>query len=115
LPAAHVEQLAVPARLEYVPAAQDVHTDALASEYVPIEQFVHAVKPLVPPYVPAAHELQTREPADAAYLPVVHWLQEDEPALDVWPAAHCRHADAPLSEYDPSEQYWQPDAPADGL
>lgn len=47
----------------YVPAAQAVHEDAPAEEYVPIAQEVHEVELVVPVYVPAAQLVQDDAPA----------------------------------------------------
>ena len=66
---------------EYVPAGQEVHTDAPGGEYVPGEQVEQAEAPAEVETSPAGHSGQKFCPFNEKE-PAGHWLQEDAPAED---------------------------------
>jgi hypothetical protein len=102
-----------PDEAEYEPAAQFVHADAAAPEYVPgghvthmeealfdenlpAGQFTHVfcdVDPYAAEYVPAEHLWHCRVPVWLAYVPTLQKAQEKELSLSLnLPTAHGVHS-----------------------
>ncbi len=64
-------------------AEQLLQEDAFPSEYVPAEQFIHAlsiVAPLVGLYVPGGHAVQLDEACEGPYIPMGHLVHDVDPA-----------------------------------
>ena len=89
VPPGHRVQVLSPGPLEYVPAAQLVHTLApVAPENVPPGQMIHALAP-DPLEVPTAQLVHTLAPAAPEYVPAMQFVQTCAEESANWPTPHC--------------------------
>jgi len=101
-------QLAAPAA-EYEPVAQLAHAELpVPVAYVPAEQVVQVVPPVVALKVPVAHDVQL-ETFAAEYLPAAHAVHFVGSAKE--PAAHGKQAEVLPGEYWPVLQESHCEAP----
>jgi hypothetical protein len=92
-------QVPIPEPVVYEPAAQLVQAEKGVNEYFPSAHREQTERPVLPVKLPAAQVEQTDCPAADVYLPAVQVTSHElNGVVEVLPASHREHTDAPAAE-----------------